>query len=105
LILEAPKVSSKKRKSPENDIPPVGKPSKKRKKNSPPIEDVGDEAEDFSTRKTFKGRRLVHVSDEESADELLLTADTPVQAKKFKVNLALYTRAFLMFLSHLLRRP
>lgn len=89
-MLEAPKLSSKKRKSPDNDIPPAGKPSKKRKKNSPPIEDVGDEVEDYSTRKTQKGRRLVHVSDEESADELLLTMDTPIEAKKFKVNLSLY---------------
>jgi hypothetical protein len=96
LIPEAPKASSRKRKSPDNDIPPVGKPSKKRKKDSPPIEDVGDKVEDYSARKTPKGRRLVHVSDEESADELLLTTDTPVEAKKFKVNLQLYTRgAFL----------
>jgi hypothetical protein len=85
-ILEAPKVSSKKRKSPDNDVRPVGNPSKKRKQNSPLIEGVDDKAEYYIGKKPQKGCRPVHISDDESADELLLTKDTPVEVKKFKVS-------------------
>ncbi|KIM33399.1 hypothetical protein M408DRAFT_19699 [Serendipita vermifera MAFF 305830] len=81
-----PSRPSKKRKSPDEDVPPVEKPTKKRKKNSPAVEEEDEQDQVWPAKKQKRGRKAV-LDDDESPDELLLTNDTPLSPKKGKQGL------------------